>query len=391
MDFSAISFTKYQVPLMKELLKNYVIQNQDVCSSQWDPNISAKLLFDPYLADEKLVSHYFLLVASITETLLIGRAENARDLIIRLHKALGDDLFSKTRPMYFNELIENSPFIQDFGPEYRRIGSILAAVNKWVLDTAEGDLVKYSSDFSGDEFALELQNIPRMNNIYSEKVWMYLRWSTRPRPDLGLFHFNVENLKIPLTSQVIRVGTCLGLFESAESTKWNEIEYRDWARDRITNYALQLFPNDPLTVDFPFYMLGRWMEDITPSEEELRNYIVFFDDLYKLTGTAASTYDIVSREKSGFETNLRRLLENHKLMFIFEAQKFNLGNGLTYRPDFILPNIRIDSKKVILEPHGIWKGKHVDQVTSKYKLFKELFGHFYYFIRMCLALVPFLG
>jgi len=68
------------------------------------------------------------------------------------------------------------------------------------------------------------------------------------------------------------------------------------------------------------------------------------------------------------------------MMFHFEAQKFNLGEGLTYRPNFILPTIQVEGRQVILEPPGVWKGDHVEQVTTKYRRFREMFGSLYYFI-----------
>ena len=368
------------VRVMEDLLREYVDRNQGVCCSQWDPKVSEELLFDPYTENPKLVAHYFLLNASITETDLIGRAENARALMIKLQSTLGEELFTRTHPMFFNEVVSKSAFLKDLGPGYKRIGSVLAGVNKWVQDVPKGDLIGYSSGFNAEGFAAELQGIPRMGGRYAEKVWMYLRWLTRSAPDLDVYEFDARELKVPLTSLVTRVGACLGLCETPGAEAWLDPGYRDEVRDRVTGYALKMFPEDPLSVDYPFYMLGRWIEGREPSEDELRSYLEFFDELYRVTGTTASTYDIVSREKSGFERNLRGLLEKHKMMFYFEAQRFNLGDGLTYRPDFILPKIYVEGRQVILEPHGFWTGDHVEQVTTKYRKFREMFGSLYYFI-----------
>jgi len=71
------------VACLEELLKGYVERNSGVCCSQWDPSISQRLLFDPYAeASRGFAAHYFLLNAAVTETELIGRAENARALMI---------------------------------------------------------------------------------------------------------------------------------------------------------------------------------------------------------------------------------------------------------------------------------------------------------------------
>jgi len=64
--------------VLEDLLRRYVERNREVCCAQWDPSVSEKLLFDPYSVENKAWSaHYFLLNAAITETELIGRAENA--------------------------------------------------------------------------------------------------------------------------------------------------------------------------------------------------------------------------------------------------------------------------------------------------------------------------
>jgi hypothetical protein len=68
------------------------------------------------------------------------------------------------------------------------------------------------------------------------------------------------------------------------------------------------------------------------------------------------------------------------MMFYFEAQKFNLGGGLTYRPDFILPGYKVQGRTVVLEPHGIWKGKHELEVVEKFRLFREMFGSLFYLV-----------
>lgn len=367
---------------LEGLLRDYVERNSGICCSQWDPAISQRLLFDPYGEAARAFSvHYFLLNAAITETELIGRSENARALMITLHRRYGDRLFEQTNAQLLNEAVRECVFYRDFGHQKRRLGAVLAEVNKWVKQEAGGDLLRYSEQFSSlAEYAEKLQMIPRMGGVYCEKVWMYLRWLTRPYPDLGVYGFDKKMLKVPLTSYVVDVATCLGLCEGRESSRWSEPGYRDKVRERVTGYASKLFPEDPLVVDYPFYMLGRWMRGQTVDRDMLIDYLVFFDELYKLTGTTPSSYDIVSREASGFEASLRALLEKQSIMFYFEPQRFNLGVGLTYKPDFVLPGCKVGSRIVILEPHGVWRLGHEAEVTRKYQVFREMFGSLFYLI-----------
>jgi len=367
-----------------DLLRGYVENNDGICCAQWDPAVSERLLFDPYADGAEAhgrAAHYFLLNAAVTETELVGRAENARALMIDLHRRFRGNLFKETDPRRLREAVRGSRFYRDYGQERRRIGAVLSGVNAWVRDEAGGDLLGYSEGFAHpDGFASRLQCIPRMGGAYREKTWMYLRWLTRPRPDLGVYGFDVGELKAALTSYVVKVASCLGLCEAVGSAAWGDPGYREEARERVTGYARRLSPGDPLRIDYPFYMLGRWMAEDEPKPGDLLDYLRFLDEVQRLTGTVPVTYDIVGRERSGFEANLRRLLERQKIMFYFEGQRFSLGGGLTYRPDFILPEYRVGGRQVVLEPHGVWRPGHEEEVTDKYRLFRELYGSLYYLV-----------
>ena len=87
-------------------MKAYVERNMGICCSQWDPAVSERLLFDPYDAAKRAwAAHYFLLNAAITETALIGRAENARALMVELHRRYGDALLRQTNAQLLNEAV----------------------------------------------------------------------------------------------------------------------------------------------------------------------------------------------------------------------------------------------------------------------------------------------
>lgn len=67
---------------------------------EWDPALTEKFLFDPFEKtpeQTKLAAHYFLLVASVTESKLIGRAENSRALLVHLHRFFGERALNKPR------------------------------------------------------------------------------------------------------------------------------------------------------------------------------------------------------------------------------------------------------------------------------------------------------
>jgi hypothetical protein len=103
------------------------------------------------------------------------------------------------------------------------------------------------------------------------KSWLYLRWMVRGSPDLGIFQFNPKDLMVSLTTPKFRVYAALGLSDNEnlpfelniknrpESWWKNTAEFDDDA-ERLTDFAKSLFPEDPGAVDFPFFILGTWLE-----------------------------------------------------------------------------------------------------------------------------------
>ena len=390
-------------------LRDYVNRNSDVINLEWDPELSERLIIDVFdKTDEgiKRVAHYFLLVASITETKLIGRAENARAVMIHLHRILGEKLFEETDIELLQQLVSSSFFYNDMGPERSAIAEILASVNNYVSKMGDGNIQKYISRFKKPTNLVEdiSQNIQRMGGIYIEKPWMYLRWCTRPYPDLGIFdNFSHRDLLLPLTSYTCDVARCLGLCPEQGDEWWFNLKEREKARQKLTEFGGELFPEDPARIDYPFYLLGRWIRGREPSIQLLEEYLIFFDELYRKTGNVPVKYDIVSRKMSTFEESLRRELLKTNIMFYFESLRFNLPDGFTYKPDFVLPQCKIKGKTVLLEPHGVWgsperrrvrigtkvikfqaygtkPNESEVQFTDKTRLFRETFGRDYYLI-----------
>jgi len=99
---------------------------------EWDPSFSEPLYLDPFTKSyfgRKKIAHYFLLVASITESTLIGRAENARALLTYLHKVLEADIFEVIDEDVFTNLLSKFTFCSDLGEENEEIPRVLTSVN----------------------------------------------------------------------------------------------------------------------------------------------------------------------------------------------------------------------------------------------------------------------
>ena len=105
------------------LMKKYVNQNSQVQTLEWDPNSSIPLNFDPFdkkYENKKITAHYFLLAAAITETALIGRAENGRAILVDLHSFLENGLFSTKDHNLLEKIIQQYQFFRQLGPEKDR-------------------------------------------------------------------------------------------------------------------------------------------------------------------------------------------------------------------------------------------------------------------------------
>ena len=100
------------------------------------------------MMEKKDVAHYFLLVASITESRLVGRAENARAILTYLHTVLDYELFKVFNKDLFASLLREFDFCPDIGEENQEIPAILASVNDFVNNIAKNDLVSYAKKFS---------------------------------------------------------------------------------------------------------------------------------------------------------------------------------------------------------------------------------------------------
>ena len=357
------------------LLTEFVKNNATVADIQWDTRMSPRLLFNPYSTnyeERKVAAHYFLLAASILEDQVVGFSENARNLLINLHEKFGNRLFEIQKPHLFAEEIVKYGFYNFLGSRKESIPETLASVNSFIKYKAEKDLIKYSKKFAKPKFFVEdlALNIEKMNRPHKDKAWTYMRWMVRPEPDLEIFnHFSPEDLLVPLTRENANVAISLGLVYSAVPYLWKDENVALRAQMKITDFAKQLFPKDPAKVDYPFFLLGRWLKQKNLNRTTLKEALQFFEHIQKVTGQPHAYYQKLSRYKSGWEIETARTLFQMKIPYGYETITFPLP-GDKYTPDFILDK-EVNGRKIILEPHYDMTLKQ----ASKYSLFKQTYGH----------------
>ncbi|MBT0158429.1 DUF2400 family protein [Candidatus Bathyarchaeota archaeon A05DMB-2] len=357
------------------LLLKFVNTNSNVVDIQWDRRMSPRLLLNPYSKnpeERKVAAHYFLLVASVLEDGLIGFSENARRLLICLHRAFSNRLFEIYKPHLLEEKIVKCGFYDALGPHKQLIPEILTSVNTFVKNKAERNLIKYSQEFSKPKDLVEdlSQNIENMRRLYKNKAWTYLRWMVRPHPDLRILeHFSPEDLYVPLTVENAHVAISLGLINSPIHSLFRDEDRTMLATERITSFAKKMFPQDPAKVDYPFFLIGRWLKQKNLNTNTLKEALQFFDYMTTVTGHPPSHYQKLSRYKSGWEKETAKVLSNLRIPYSYEAITFPLP-GDKYTPDFILDK-SVEGRKIILEPHF----EMTPRQARKYALFKRTYGH----------------
>jgi hypothetical protein len=356
------------------VLLEFINMNSNVVDVQWDRRMSPRLLLNPntqYSEEKKRVAHYLLMIAAILEDRMVGFSENARRLLILLHQIYGDRIFEIRKPHMFEEKLMSSGFYGDLGPSRGAISPVLISVNDFVKNKAERDLIEYSKRFTKPkDFVDDLaQNIPRMSGPYVDKAWVYMRWMVRPEPDLQLFsHFSPRDLYVPLTAENANVAASLGLINNALPSLWRDENRATRAREAVTNFARKLFPEDPAKVDYPFFLLGRWLAKKNLNRNTLKEALQFFDHMHKVTGQPHAYYQKLSRYKSGWEKKTASILRKLKIPYGYETLSFPLP-GEIYTPDFILDK-EINGRKIVLEPHYLMTPRQ----SAKYSLFKRTYG-----------------
>jgi hypothetical protein len=244
---------------LSSLLTAYVNRESNVVDLQIDPQGQPSLPIDPYSADRserKKIAHYFLLIASVDEGNVVGLADNARKLIVALYSVLKEELYTSDDKGFQEALKDTNLKLE--GRLSRLIPSILGSANSFVKNIADGDLVLHSAQLANpltfaEEIATNIYRMGRTSGSTRKKTWMYLRWMVRNRPDLRLFDdYDPKDLFVPVDRNVGRVAVCAGRIPQSHliSLTWNDTL-------QVTKYARELFPEDPVKVDYPFFLLGR--------------------------------------------------------------------------------------------------------------------------------------
>ncbi len=229
----------------------------------------------------------------------------------------------------------------------------------------------------------------------------------RGSPDLGLFQFDPKDLMVPLTTPKLRVYVALGLSNNENlplmlnrknrpESWWKNTAEFDSDAERLTNFARALFPLDPAKIDFPFFMLGTWLEysdlTLTSLEKSMRFFIQKYQDLVQPLVQYLSVVSHYNRVGeviaepgafSGFERDVFDFLKSKQVIFHYEFMEFRLSKDnplLTYKPDFLLPQFTDRGRKVLLEPHGI--KANIIEVLVKLSIFRKQYGEYF-----CLVLI----
>jgi hypothetical protein len=358
------------------LLVDFINKNSNVADIQWDRRMSPRLLFNPYsekYEERKTIAHYFLLAASILDDTVVGYPENARMLLGYLHEAFGTSLFEIKKGHIFEEEIIKCDFYHDLGPNKKAASEILASVNLFVRNNVERNLLEYAQKFSKPKAFVDdiSQNIKALGGPHVDKAWIYLRWMVRPQPDLQIYdHLLPEDLYVPLTKENANVAASLSLIPSASPSLWRDEKTADDGRQKITDFAKRLFPLDPAKVDYPFFLLGRWLKQKTLNRYTLKTALDFLDRMQTITGQSQAYYQKMSRYKSGWEKKTALTLLKMHIPYGYETISFPLPNNEVYTPDFILEK-KLNGRKIVLEPHF----EMTKTQARKYALFKRTYGH----------------
>jgi len=360
---------------VQTLLVEFINKNSNVVDVQWDRRMTPRLLFNPYsekFEERKIAAHYFLLAASILDDTIVGYPENARMLLVYLHEAFGSTFFEIKKAHLFEEEIVKADFYHDLGPNKKAASEIFAQINLFVKLKAERNLLQYAQKFTKPKGFIEdlAQNIPALAGPHKDKLWIYLRWMVRPQPDLQIYdHFLPEDLYVPLTKENANVVASLGVIESASPSVWRDEKTASESRQKLTDFAKRLFPQDPAKVDYPFFLLGRWLKQKTLNRYTLKTALDFLERMQKITGQSQAYYQKMSRYKSGWEKKTALTLLRMHIPYGYETISFPLPNEV-YTPDFILEKT-VQGRKIILEPHFEMTKKQ----ARKYALFKRTYGH----------------
>jgi len=386
-------------------------------------DISLDVFLDPPLwfmpieanASKKEAAKYFLLAASLLDTEVTGNARNVRVLLDDFHDTFGPRLYRISDPKMLEIEVQKCQssfrFFDQMGPKKDEIPKIVTKVNAYIQQEAHDDLIEHTKHLimAGKkpiDLFEELCKIHKGDAQRTGKFWIYLRWMTRKAPDLGLFDFKPEDLIVPLTTPSLNFAASRELIDKhfpqklkskEENAKlWKDTKTIEDVEKKLNDYAKSLFPDDPAKVDFPFYVLGRWLTGFNLNKEFLEKTLQFLIDKYYKTGTWPVRYLVERRQlnkyacdfnigaQSQLELPVADYLIRNDLRFEFEPLQFWWAkeHGIVaiappYTPDFLL-SLKYEEKKVLLEPHGVWDD--LKDYVGKLHVFRKNYGQFFHLV-----------
>ena len=405
---------------LMELVVSFVQTYSTVTDLELDLHLNPTPSFMPLTTykSKKEAAHYFLLAAALSDYQLTGTPRNIRLLLNHLSEVFGNRLYTITKPLEFKPAVEKFEQkienLDHLGKEKLEIPEVLCSVNQFVANKAQGDLIDYTTKLSQKgrkpkDFVETLSySVKRMNKQHKSKSWLYLRWMVRGQPDLGLFPFDPKDLMISLTTPKLRVYVALGLSDNENlpfklnskyrpDSWWENTAQFDSDTERLTQFARSLFPEDPAKIDFPFYILGTWLEysDLTPNSLKrslqflIQKHQELLQPLMRYLTVVYHYNRIGERIEPGafgaLERDVYEYLKNKQIIFYYEFMEFRLPQmnsnvSLTYKPDFLLPQLTNRGRKVLLEPHGI--KKNLIEFLIKISIFRKKYGEYF-----CLILI----
>ena len=210
------------------------------------------------ISAQNRTAHYLLLAASIDIGRIVGEAENARRILSIMHSLAGDRLFEEIDENIVISWFLNVALNFRLGPDQKKIPYNICRVNRFIrrLDSA---LYHWGRQYS--------KPVDIINGIAKEcdlgkpestrkRVCMFLRWMVRPKPDLHIWdHLSPSDLYLPLDKNVGVVLYRLGIVGKGAlgALNWNHVRV-------ATEFAKTIYPEDPVKVDYPFFLLGRWLQ-----------------------------------------------------------------------------------------------------------------------------------
>lgn len=383
-----------------------------------DSTLEPKLWFMPLDSYEakREAAHYFLLAAALSEYKLTGNPRNIRLLLHYLHKSLDQTLYTGQDPEVFKKAVfkfeQKHELLDRLGEVKAEIPEVICSVNRFIAQKANGDLIEYANGLNRrghkprDLVKQIAYSVNRMNKQHSPKAWLYLRWMTRSAPDLGLFEFDSKDLMVPLTTPKLRVFAALEFSRKEQlpfalnqknrpDSWWEDTRDFDSDAETFTEFARSLFPSDPAKVDFPFFILGTWLEYSDLNQTTLEKALKFFVQKHQeLQQPLMRFLNVVYHYNrigeliepgafSAFERSIYDHLRCKQIIFNYEFMEFYLSKdnpALTYKPDFLLPRYTNRGRKIILEPHGV--KENLNETLQKLTLFRQHYKEFF-----CLILI----